>query len=318
MGVHEIRELSARAGAAGADAAGAGATETTASLPPFRVLGVRIDAVQIPDVISRMEKWIEARNGTRFIAVTGMHGVTEAQRDASFRSVLHAADLVVPDGMPLVWLARRQGHPLRRRVYGPELMATFCEQTASRGYRHFFYGGAPGVADALAENFARRFGVVAAGNFAPPFRPLTAREDEEAVSRINASGVDIVWVGLSTPKQERWMFEHRRKLNVPVLAGVGAAFDFHTGRVAQAPEWMRENGLEWFFRLTQDPRRLWQRYLLGGTRFCMLVLLEMLRVKDFPPLAEEHASLADARARLGTGHAGSAANVAEPAADRVE
>src|SRR5579885_271664 len=285
--------------------AGAGAR-----LPPFRVLGVRIDAVQIADVISRMQAWIEARSATRFIAVTGMHGVTEAQRDAYVGSILGAADLVVPDGMPLVWLARRQGRPLRRRVYGPELMAAFCEQTSSRRYRHFFYGGAPGVAETLAATFGQRFGVLAVGSFTPPFRPLTPSEDEEIVSRINASRADIVWVGLSTPKQERWMFEHKSKLNVPVLVGVGAAFDFHTGRVAQAPEWMRENGLEWFFRLMQDPRRLWRRYVLGGARFCTLVLLEMLRLKKFRPAAEERTFPSDARTRQQPGQVGRVAKVA--------
>lgn len=284
----------------------------TARLPPFRVLGVRIDAVQIPDVISRMQEWIEARGATRFIAVTGMHGVTEAHRDAYVGSVLSAADLVVPDGMPLVWLARRQGRPLRRRVYGPELMTAFCEQTSSRRYRHFFYGGAPGVAERLAATFAQRFGVLAVGSFTPPFRPLTASEDEEIVGRINASGADIVWVGLSTPKQERWMFEHKSKLNAPVLVGVGAAFDFHTGRVAQAPQWMRENGLEWFFRLTQDPLRLWRRYLLGGARFTALVALEMLGLKTFREAAPAPSEAAHEHRRL------EHSQVAEGAGDKVE
>lgn len=255
--------------------------DAAAGAAPFHVLGVRVDAVQIPEVILQMEQWIQSRRPGHFIAVTGMHGVTEAQRDVSFQSILRAASLVVPDGMPLVWLGRAQGRPLRRRVYGPELMASFCEQTSSRRYRHFFYGGAPGVADALAEKFASRNGILVAGTYTPPFRPLTASEDAEAVRRINASAADVVWVGLSTPKQERWMFEHRSKLEVPVLVGVGAAFDFHTGRVAQAPAWMRENGLEWFFRLMQDPRRLWRRYIFGGAQFTGLVLLELLRLKKF-------------------------------------
>src|SRR6266436_6218066 len=140
----------------------------------FRVLGVRVDAVQIADVVRRMEEWIAQRGGCRYIAVTGMHGVTEAQHDAEFKTILNSAGLVVADGMPLVWIGRRHGFDLRRRVYGPELMATFCEQTSTKGYRHFFYGGAPGVAEDLASRFVSRFsGVVVAGTYSPPFRSPT-------------------------------------------------------------------------------------------------------------------------------------------------
>lgn len=249
---------------------------------PFNVLGVRVDAVQIPKVVEEMEEWIARREGCRYIAVTGMHGVTEAQHDRQFKEILESAGLVVPDGMPLVWIGRWHGFDMQRRVYGPELMATFCERTASKGYRHFFYGGAPGVAQDLASRFASRFsGVVVAGTYSPPFRALTREEDDGVVEAIESTHADIVWVGLSTPKQERWMFEHRDRLNVPVLVGVGAAFDFYTGRVAQAPEWMRENGFEWLFRLAREPRRLWRRYLVRGSEFAGLVILELLGLRKF-------------------------------------
>src|SRR5260370_4655157 len=143
----------------------------------FRVLGVRVHAVQIPDAVRRMEEWIAQRDGCRYVAVTGMHGVTEAQHDSEFKTILNTAGLVVPDGMPLVWIGRRHGFDLRRRVYGPELMATFCEQTASKAYRHFFYGGASGVAEELASQFVSRFsGMVVAGTFSPPLRSLLPRE----------------------------------------------------------------------------------------------------------------------------------------------
>jgi N-acetylglucosaminyldiphosphoundecaprenol N-acetyl-beta-D-mannosaminyltransferase len=248
----------------------------------YRLLGVRVNAIQIPGVVACMKEWICERQRGHFVAVTGMHGVTEAHHDPTFRAVLNDADLVVPDGMPLVWLARSKGHPLKRRVYGPELMATFCEETAAKGYRHFFYGGAPGVADELAARFVARFpGLILAGTYCPPFRALTDTEDREVVEMINGSRADVVWVGLSTPKQERWMFEHRDRLEVPVLVGVGAAFDFHTDRVAQAPEWMRENGLEWFFRLLREPRRLWRRYLVYGSQFTFFVALELAGLKKF-------------------------------------
>jgi N-acetylglucosaminyldiphosphoundecaprenol N-acetyl-beta-D-mannosaminyltransferase len=211
-----------------------------------------------------------------------MHGVTEAQHDPEFKRILNAADLVVPDGMPLVWIARQKGFPLRRRVYGPELMLAFCEVTAKKGYRHFFYGGAPGVAEALSDFVRRRFpGVQISGTYCPPFRQLTPEEEREITAQIGRAKPDIVWIGLSTPKQERWMFNFRSRLAVPLMVGVGAAFDIHTGRVKQAPAWMQEHGLEWFFRFTQEPRRLWRRYFLYGPKFAYYVMLELLHLRSF-------------------------------------
>jgi N-acetylglucosaminyldiphosphoundecaprenol N-acetyl-beta-D-mannosaminyltransferase len=248
----------------------------------FEVLGVRVDAVQIPDTVVRMEEWIARRDICRFVAVTDMHSVMEAQHDSRFKGMLARADLVVPDGFPLVWLGRRKGFALRSRVCGPELMAAFCEQTARKEYRHFFYGGAPGVAEDLAARFTARFtGLVVAGTYCPPFRALTPEEDCEAVAVIERSRADVVWVGLGAPKQERWMFEHRGRLNVPVLIGVGAAFDFHTGRIPRAPGWVRDYGFEWLFRLAMEPRRLWKRYLVYGSEFILLVALESMGLKKF-------------------------------------
>jgi len=180
----------------------------------------------------------------------------------------------------LVWLGRWHGFPLKRRVYGPELTATFMQQTGAR-YRHFFYGGAPGVADNLSKVSQESYGINVVGTYCPPFRPLTPEEDKEVVSIINAARPDVVWVGLSTPKQERWMYEHRGLLNVPVLLGVGAAFDLNTGKLRQAPRWMRENGLEWLFRLLAEPRRLWRRYLVNGSKFVWSVALELTGLRSF-------------------------------------
>ncbi len=249
----------------------------------FHVLGVRVDAVQIPDVVALLQEWIARSGRSRYIAVTGMHGITEAQHDPQVRDALNTADLVVPDGMPLVWLGRLHGHALKRRVYGPELMLSFCQATVQRGYRHFFYGGAPGVPQQLADVFRQRFpGFRVVGTYSPPFRPLTPQEDEEITRLIRKAAPDILWVGLSTPKQESWMFEHRERFDVPVMIGVGAAFDLHTGRLKQAPAWMREAGLEWLFRLIQEPRRLWRRYIIHGAKFCYWVALELLGLKKFP------------------------------------
>ena len=244
----------------------------------FRVLGVRVHAVQIPQVVVLLENWIAERSRSRYMAVTGMHGVMEAQRDTSFREILNTADCVVPDGMPLVWLGRWQGFALKRRVYGPELLETFCQETGTK-YRHFFYGGIAGVAGRLADSLEQLYGIQIAGTYSPPFRPLTEEEDREIVAMIRASAPDILWVGLSTPKQEQWMYGHSSGLGVPVMVGVGAAFDIHSGRKRRAPRWMQEHGLEWMFRLFQEPRRLWRRYLVYGPEFAALVLLELLGLK---------------------------------------
>jgi N-acetylglucosaminyldiphosphoundecaprenol N-acetyl-beta-D-mannosaminyltransferase len=251
-----------------------------ADTPGFRVLGVRVHAIQIRGVIAQMEKWIESRESGHYVAVTGMHGVTEARNDSNFRNVLNSADLVVPDGMPLVWLGRLRGHSIKRRVYGPELMEEFCSQTGFR-YRHFFYGGAPGVAGDLAQSLQKRFGITVAGTYTPSFCPLTQEEETELAAKIEEGAPDVLWVGLSTPKQERWMYEHRSVLQVPVMLGVGAAFDLNSGKLRQAPSWMRENGLEWLFRLLVEPKRLWKRYLVAIPGSMWSVSLELLHLRKF-------------------------------------
>jgi len=229
-----------------------------------------------------MEEWILAKTVCHSIAATSMHGIVEAQRDPAFMEILNSTDLVVADGMPLVWLGRRQGCDLPRRVYGPDLMLEFCEKTAGRGYRHFFYGSEPGVPEQLAESLKRRFSYLeVCGVYSPPFRPLSAEEDQAIASLICRAAPDVLWVGLGAPKQERWMHEHRAKLNVPVLVGVGAAFDILSGRRRQAPQWMREHGFEWLFRLLQEPRRLWRRYLIDGAQFLIYVALDALRLRHF-------------------------------------
>jgi N-acetylglucosaminyldiphosphoundecaprenol N-acetyl-beta-D-mannosaminyltransferase len=176
--------------------------------------------------------------------------------------------------MPLVWLGRWHGHPLKRRVYGPELMETFCRETGST-YRHFFYGGSTGVAKRLADSLHERYSIVVAGTYTPPFRQLTKQEQLEVTCYVESVLPNILWVGLSTPKQEKWMYHNRRRFSVHVMLGVGAAFDFHSGKSRQAPVWMRENGLEWLFRLLTEPQRLWRRYLISIPRALALVFFEL-------------------------------------------
>jgi N-acetylglucosaminyldiphosphoundecaprenol N-acetyl-beta-D-mannosaminyltransferase len=247
----------------------------------YGVLGVWIDAVDPGRAQERIEGWI-ARGERGYVCLSNVHSVMEARRDETLLAVFNAAALAVPDGMPLVWVGRFRGRRDVRRVYGPDLTLQLCELAARRGYRCFFYGGGPGVAGRLAEALSRRFpGLRVVGAEAPPFRPLTGEEDEEAVRRMNAAAPDLVFVGLGCPKQERWMATHRERLHAAALLGVGAAFDFHTGRVPQAPRWMMRSGLEWLFRLAQEPRRLWRRYLFYNTLFVFHVTLELLGVRRY-------------------------------------
>ncbi len=242
--------------------------------PRVNILGVGVSAINMTMALEIIDGWIAHRE-SHYVCVTGVHGVMESQRDENLRRIHNQAGLVTPDGMPLVWLSRLKGFRHVDRVYGPDLMLALCERSVARGYRHFFYGGAKGVPEQLSEVLQRRFpGLCIVGTYSPPFRPLTAEEDEEVVRMINGADPDIVWVGLSTPKQERWMADHVGRLTAPVLIGVGAAFDFHTGRKPQAPRWMQRSGLEWLFRLLTEPRRLWRRYLINNPLFIALILLQ--------------------------------------------
>jgi len=230
-------------------------------IPRVDILGVGVSAIRMADALGTIEAWI-ARGERRYVCVTGVHGVMESRRDEPLRRIHNAAGLVTPDGMPLVWLCRRFGFRQVERVYGPDLLLACCQRSVPRGYRHYFYGGAPGVPETLAERLTSRFpGLAVVGTHSPPFRPLTAEEDADVVRRINAARPDIVWVGLSTPKQERWMAAHVGRLNAAALIGVGAAFDFHAGVKRQAPRWIQRSGLEWLFRAVQEPGRLIPRYL---------------------------------------------------------
>ena len=245
------------------------------------VLGVGVSAIDLGAALRTIEAWIE-RKEPHYVTITGVHGVMESQRDEELRRIHNRAGLVTPDGMPLVWVSRLAGHREVRRVYGPDLMLALCARSLEEGYRHYFYGGGQGVPERLAERLRSRFpGLRIVGSFSPPFRPLTAEEDVEVVNRINDARPDIVWVGLSTPKQERWMASHLGRLEAPVMVGVGAAFDFHAGLKKQAPRWLQEAGLEWMFRLATEPRRLWRRYLRNNPLFLYSILLQATGVRSY-------------------------------------
>ena len=247
------------------------------------VLGVGISAINMAQAINTIDAWVE-RGERQYVCVTGVHGVMESQRDPSLRQIHNRAGLVTPDGMPMVWLSHLHGRSHVAQVCGSELMLAVCGHSQTKGYRHFFYGGAEGVPERLAERLAQRFPQLSvAGTYSPPFRALSEAEDEEIVSRINAANPDIVWVGLSTPKQERWMAANRDRLQASALFGVGAAFDFHAGLKKRAPRWMQRSGLEWFHRFLSEPRRLWRRYLINNPAFVYHVMLQTVAGERYQP-----------------------------------
>ena len=238
-------------------------------IPRVDVLGVGVSAITMDDAVRAISGWILERR-RHYVCVTGVHGVMESQRDPALLRIHNQSGLTTPDGMPLVWASRWAGAARVDRVYGPDLMLELCALAAEKGWRSFFYGGKQGVPELLTERLRTRYPDLAiAGTYSPPFRPLTDDEDAAVVERINAVRPDIVWVGLSTPKQERWMAAHVGRLDAPVLIGVGAAFDIHAGLVPQAPRWMQRSGTEWLYRLTQEPGRLWRRYLSNNPRFVL-------------------------------------------------
>ena len=237
------------------------------------ILGVAVNTTSYQDTASTISNWIEEQRKfptlpARYVCVTSVHGVMTAQEDKNFREILNNADIVTPDGMPIVWAMRSFGHRDQERVYGPDLMLILCQQAAHLGHRVFLFGSQPETLVWLEDALLRRCpGLQVVGKLSPPFRPPTPDEDLTHVRTIRESKADIIFVGLSTPKQERWMQAHQSSLPGTVLLGVGAAFDFHAGCVRQAPHWIRRAGLEWLFRLSMEPRRLWRRYLLITPRF---------------------------------------------------
>lgn len=235
-----------------------------------------------------VDAWI-AYHAKCYICVTPVHSVMDCQRDPDLLRIFNASGFTTHDGTPLVWLCRLKGFHHVDRVYGPDMMLTLCEDGVRKGYRHCFYGGAEGIPEQLAAVLEERFpGVQVAGTCSPPFRLLTPEEDQQTVEEINAAKPDIVWVGLGAPKQERWMSAHIEQLDVPVLIGVGAAFDFHAGAKRQAPYWMQRSGLEWLFRLLTEPRRLWKRYLVDNTLFVALIVMQFLGLRRYSLDAENN------------------------------
>lgn len=235
------------------------------------ILGVPVSSTDMTAAVAAIAGRIEARSGG-YVCAADMNSIMQAQRNPAHMEALRHASVVLPDGTPLVWAARLAGDGAMRRVPGPDIMLALCKAGIDRGWRHYFYGGADGVPEELVARLSQRFpGLEVAGLQSPPFRPMRADETARSIAAINASTPDIVWVGLGCPKQELWMHAHAGALSGAVVIGVGAAFNFHSGQVRRAPQWMRGNGLEWAHRLASEPQRLWRRYLLLGPEFLLRV-----------------------------------------------
>jgi len=246
------------------------------------VLGVAVSPINMELALAQITQALESRQ-KGYVCVTGVHGVSEAQSDAEFRRILNRAFLCTPDGMPLVWVGRWQGHKQMDRVYGPDLMLAMMTLSEKTGWCHFFYGGANGTAQMLKTKFLQRFPKLRiVGACEPPFRPLNLDEQQKLREDLRRARPDIMWVGLSTPKQERFMAQYLDQLDVTLMFGVGAAFDFHAGKIRQAPKWMQRSGLEWLFRLGREPRRLWKRYLKNNPLFIFRIFCQFTGLRKFP------------------------------------
>jgi N-acetylglucosaminyldiphosphoundecaprenol N-acetyl-beta-D-mannosaminyltransferase len=243
-------------------------TPTVAAPDAVDVVGIPLGLIDYDGALDWIESMVQARQ-RGYVCVCNVHAVMASAEDPELRAALMSSSLNVPDGQPLVWALNLLGHSLKDRVYGPELMARSCARAVESGQRIYLYGGRnQGALVQLALNLRQRYpGVRIVGGYSPPHRPLSAEERAAVVKEINGSRADVVWVGIGVPKQEKWMAEMRSDLDAPVLAGVGAAFDFHAGLVPQAPNWLQESGLEWAYRLAHEPRRLWRRYLRYNPRF---------------------------------------------------
>ena len=244
------------------------------------VLGVPLAMTTYDGAMDVMDGMV-ARRERGYVCAVAVHAVTVAQRDEEMRAALLGSSLTVPDGMPLVWAVNFLGESLPHRVYGPELMRRYTRRCAEKGHRVWLYGGRDqGSLAQLALNLRRdNPGIKIVGGYSPPFRELEPHEETELVKRINADKPDVLWVGTGVPRQEKWMARMRERLDVPVMSAVGAAFDFHAGRISQAPSWMQERGLEWTYRIAQEPRRLLPRYLYYNPAFLMAFAGQLVREK---------------------------------------
>ncbi|CAN5522586.1 WecB/TagA/CpsF family glycosyltransferase [soil metagenome] len=256
-----------------------------AGIPRRDILGIPMALTDYEGAMDVMDDMVDNRV-QGWVCAAAVHSVITAQDDPQMREALTDAAITVPDGMPIVWALNKLGERLPNRVYGPELMRCYCNRSVKRGHRVWLYGGRDqGALVQLALNLRKKHpGIRIVGGYSPPFRSLTLEEEREICRQINDARPDVLWVGIGVPRQEKWMVSVRERLEVPVMCAVGAAFDFHAGRVNQAPRWMQERGLEWTYRIAQEPRRLLPRYLYTNPRFMLGFARQLVRERQAGPL----------------------------------
>ena len=247
------------------------------------ILGIKVTSEPLAEVLNTIKDTLQKNEKkSLYICASSVHGIIESQKDLELKKILNNAFINQPDGLPLVKMGRLLGEKKMVQIKGPELFPAVCEMTSKMNVKHFFYGGKEGVADELANKMTKIYpGLKLAGRYCPPFRSLGEHEKSNIINAINKSRADIIWVGLSTPKQEKWIGEFYKKLKVNLIFSVGAAFDFHTENIKFAPLWMQKIGLEWFYRLISEPKRLWKRYFKIIPSFVFLSLLQVTGLKTF-------------------------------------
>ena len=246
----------------------------------IEIIGIRIHQLNLKEAISQIESFI--RSGDKHqVCVTNVYSVVTMQKDEEFRKINNSSSLVVADGMPLVWVSKLYGQSIPERVSGSDILYRLCKIAVKKQYKLFFLGSTKETLDKMCSNLAKSFpGLQIVGVYSPPFKDCFSEADNSImIDKVNEAKPDILWVGMTAPKQEKWIYHNLDKLNVQVAIGIGAVFDFVAGKVKRAPKWMQKIGLEWLFRLTQEPRRLWRRYLVGNTIFIWLVLKEFVRTR---------------------------------------
>jgi N-acetylglucosaminyldiphosphoundecaprenol N-acetyl-beta-D-mannosaminyltransferase len=244
------------------------------------ILGIGANPITMEDALDQIGDWIVQRE-KNYVCVMPAHSVMDCFEDPELRRIFNRSGMTTPDGMSIVWLLKLNGYRFVERVYGPDLMISAMSISKTKKWRHYFLGGTQEVLDRLQDSIRSEYpGVEIRGTFSPPFRPLTQDEENQIVKKINESQADILWVGMGSPRQEKWMAENKQKMDVPVMIGVGAAFDFLSGAKPQAPQWVQKSGMEWFYRLCKEPGRLWKRYI-RYPKFVILALCQLLKLKEY-------------------------------------
>jgi N-acetylglucosaminyldiphosphoundecaprenol N-acetyl-beta-D-mannosaminyltransferase len=256
--------------------------------PSARLLGTSVEALDMELALNRIAGELEARR-KGYICMAGVHGIMEALRNPELAAIYAGSSMTVPDGTPTVWVGRWQGHKAMQRVAGPDLMLEVFRRKEFAGCTHFLYGGEEHVAEQLRERFSRRFPWARiVGTYTPPYRDLNAEEEQSLIARVRKLKPDIIWVGISTPRQERFMHRYLHRLDTTLMFGVGAAYDFHTGRIQDAPQWIKTIGMQWLHRLLQDPRRLWKRYFRNNPAFLWHIALQLSGMRQYPHTTLEY------------------------------